>query len=220
MYYADRKEPLEFSIEIPPDPSHKIAFQWVAKLGSTRSMLVELNGKEMVVSNSARGNGNQAFFWKILNVSDFGISEIEKGKNYQLKVHYPDDAVDDAVIAGFRLIDNESQLKREKLKKTRSKVDFIFPGRMSDSEQDSFRIDRVKSKARVKNDWVGKKKLTFEEINKDKFLSAAVRFGETVINNDFERWFDAEKLKVHYEKNSLVLRQKGFEVGQGWFPNE
>ena len=71
MYYADRKDPLEFSIEIPPDSSHKIAFQWVAKLGSTRSMLVELNGKEMVVSNAARGNGNQAFFWKILNVSDF-----------------------------------------------------------------------------------------------------------------------------------------------------
>ena len=68
MYYADRKDPLEFSIEIPPNPSHKIAFQWVAKLGSTRSMLVELNGKEMVVSNAARGNGNQAFFWKILNV--------------------------------------------------------------------------------------------------------------------------------------------------------
>ncbi|MDB4711580.1 GDSL-type esterase/lipase family protein [Verrucomicrobiales bacterium] len=183
MYYADRKDPLEFSIEIPPDPSHKIAFQWVAKLGSTRSMLVDLNGKEMVVSNSARGNGNQAFFWKILNVSDFGISEIKKDKNYQLKVHYPDDAVDDAVIAGFRLIDDESQLKREKLKRTKSKVDFISPGRMSDSEQDSFRIDRVKSKARVKNDWVGKRELTFEEINKDKFLSAAVRFGETVIKH-------------------------------------
>jgi lysophospholipase L1-like esterase len=188
MYYADRNDPLEFSIEIPPDSSHKIAFQWVAKLGSTRSMLVELNGKEMVVSNPARGNGNQAFFWKILNVSDFGISEIEKDKNYQLKVHYPDDAVDDAVIAGFRLIDDKSQLKREKLKRTRSKVDFISPGRMSDSEQDSFRIDKVESRARVKNDWVGKRKLDFEEINKDKFLSAVIRFGDTVIKHGTDKY--------------------------------
>ena len=188
MYYADRKDPLEFSIEIPPNPSHKIAFQWVAKLGSTRSMLVELNGKEMVVSNAARGNGNQAFFWKILNVSDFGISEIEKDKNYQLKVHYPDDAVDDAVIAGFRLINNESQLQRKKLKRTRSNVNFISPGRMSDSEQNSFRIDKAESKSRVKNDWVGKKKLAFKEINKDKFLSAAVRFGDTVIKHGTDKY--------------------------------
>ena len=41
-----------------------------------------------------------------------------------------------------------------------------------------------------------------------------------VINGDFERWFDVEKLKVYYEKNRLMLRQKGFEVGEGWFPSE
>ena len=62
MYYAEREKPLEFTIDVPPDPAHKLAFKWVAKHGSIRSMLVELNGEKMIVNHSARGNGQQPVF--------------------------------------------------------------------------------------------------------------------------------------------------------------
>ena len=64
----------------------------------------------------------------------------------KIKIHYPEDAVDDAVIAGFRLIDDEAQLEKDNLKRTRSRVEFISPGRMSDGQQKNLRIDRVKLK--------------------------------------------------------------------------
>ena len=188
MYYTDRTKPLEFSIDVPPDPKHKLAFQWVTKLGSVRSMSVELNGKKVVATNEALGNGKQSFFWKVLSVSDFGIRKNEENKKYKLKIHYPEDAVDDAVIAGFRLIDNEAQLEKDNLKRTRSRVEFISPGRMSDVQQKNLRIDRVKLKERVKSDWVGKIKLSDKEVNQDKFLSAAALFGDTVIKHGTDKY--------------------------------
>ena len=41
-----------------------------------------------------------------------------------------------------------------------------------------------------------------------------------VISSDLERWFDREKLEAYYENQRLPLKQKGYEIGEGWFPQD
>ncbi|MCP4848581.1 MAG: hypothetical protein GY899_11610 [Verrucomicrobiaceae bacterium] len=183
MYYADREKPLEFTIDVPPDPDHKLAFQWVAKHGAIRSMVVEINGKQVTLNHAARGNGQQPFFWKVIPVADFGIKKKKDNGNYQLRILYPKNAEDDAVIAGFRLIKNDSQLVQDQLALTRHKVTPVSPGVLSAQERLALRVDRKSSRQRIHAQWVGKEKLTDAEIKNDEFLAAAVKFGDTVITH-------------------------------------
>ena len=39
IYYTDRGEPLEFTIDVPPSHEHKLAFQWITKHGPIRSLI-------------------------------------------------------------------------------------------------------------------------------------------------------------------------------------
>lgn len=183
MYYADREKPLEFTIDVPPEPGHKLAFQWVTKHGSIRSMQVEINGRQMRVNHSSRGNGKQPFFWKILPVSDFGIIKKETNGKYHLRILYPEDALDDAVIAGFRLIKDESQLSPDHLESSRHRVTHVSPGVLSGEERQALKVNRTTSRKRVHARWTGREKLTMAQVDKDEFLSAAVRFGDTVIKH-------------------------------------
>ncbi|MCH2585940.1 MAG: hypothetical protein MK138_14350, partial [Planctomycetes bacterium] len=110
IYYTDRGKPLEFTIEVPPDPAHKLAFKWITKHGPTRSMTIEVNGSTKTARHPSRGNGKQSFFWDVLPVSEFGITEKQTGGSYRLRISCPEDAEEDGVLAGIRLVTDEEQL--------------------------------------------------------------------------------------------------------------
>ena len=183
IYYTDREKPLEFRIDVPPDPAHRLAFQWVTKHGPTRSMTVELNGAKNTVRHPSRGNGKQAFFWDSLPVSEFGVKEGGNVKQYRLRIWCPEDAEEDAAIAGIRLITDDAQLLPAKLAEDRHKFTLIQPGSMTKAERLATQIDRTAARKRVRENWTGKKKLDEKEIAGDEFLAAAVRFGETAIRH-------------------------------------
>ena len=181
IFYTDRGKPLEFTIEVPPDPAHKLAFQWITKHGPIRSMTIEVNGSKQIVRHPSRGNGRQSFFWDVLPVAEFGIREKRTADVYRLRISCPDDAEEDAVLAGIRLITDQAQLTRPKFSSPSHKVTFIAPGSMSQAERAATHIDRSAARRRVRANWVGKKILTRDEIAADEFLAAAGRFGDTVI---------------------------------------
>ena len=60
IFYTDRGEPLELTLNVVPDPAHQLAFQWVTKHGPIRSMTIELNDQKQTVRNPSRGDGQQA----------------------------------------------------------------------------------------------------------------------------------------------------------------
>ena len=181
IFYTDRGKPLEFTIEVPPDPAHKLAFQWITKHGPIRSMAIEVNGSKQIVRHPSRGNGRQSFFWDVLPVAEFGIREKRTADVYRLRISCPDDAEEDAVLAGIRLITDQAQLTRPKFSSPSHKVTFIAPGSMSQAERAATHIDRSAARRRVRANWVGKKILTRDESAADEFLAAAGRFGDTVI---------------------------------------
>ena len=183
IYYTDLGQPLEFTINVPPDPAHKLTFQWVTKDGPIRSMTVELNGQEKTVRHPSRGNGKQSFFWDALPVTDFGIKKKHARGSYRLRIWCPDDAEDDAVLAGIRLITDDAQLARPKFAKSSHKISLVAPGSLSEAERAATRIDRTAAKRRVHANWLGKRALSKEEIAADEFLAAAVQFGDTLITH-------------------------------------
>ena len=38
------------------------------------------------------------------------------------------------------------------------------------------------------------------------------------INQDLERWFDREKLEKQYKDRQGWLKERGYEIGKGWYP--
>ena len=207
IYYTDRSQPLEFTIDVPPHPDHKLAFQWITKHGPIRSMTVELNGQEKIVRHPSRGDGKQAYFWDALPVTDFGIREKQTKGSYRLQISCPDDAEDDAVLSGIRLITDDAQLSHSQLSQPIHKVNFVAPGSMSAAERAATRIDRNAARRRVHTSWVAETVLNQQQIAADPFLAAAARFGETVIRHGrdvygptttpmFVRYLHREQLKA------------------------
>ena len=142
IYYTDRGKPLEIAIEVPPDPAHKLAFKWITKHGPTRSMTIEVNGGTKTVRHPSRGNGKQAFFWDVLPVSEFGITEKQTAGSYRLRISCPEDAEEDGVLAGIRLVTDEEQLTPPGFSRPSHKMTLISPGSMTPAERAATRIDR------------------------------------------------------------------------------
>ena len=90
-------------------------------------MRVELNGEERVIRHPSEGDGRQSFFWDTRPVTDFGVLKNQAEGNYHLKITCPDDAEDDAVITGIRLITDEAQLDKLALPQTKHKATFVAP---------------------------------------------------------------------------------------------
>ena len=183
IYYTDRGKPLEFTIEVPPDPAHKLAFKWITKHGPTRSMTIEVNGGTKTVRHPSRGNGKQSFFWDVLPVSEFGITEKQAAGSYRLLISCPEDAEEDGVLAGIRLVTDEEQLTQPGFSRPSHKMTLVSPGSMTQAERAATRIDRDAARRRVHANWVGKRALTRAEIASDEFLAAATRYGDTVITH-------------------------------------
>jgi len=207
IFYTDRGEPLELTLDVAPDPAHQLAFQWVTKHGPIRSMTIELNGQTQTVRHPSRGDGQQAFFWDALPVSEFGIKERQRDGKYRLKITCPDDAEDDAVITAIRLITHSDQLTRPNLAESRYRITLDAPGSLSAEERAATRVNRQAARARVHSDWLANDKLTDDQIAEDEFLVAAKRFGDTVITHGrdtygpvhtpmFARYLHREKLKA------------------------
>ena len=38
------------------------------------------------------------------------------------------------------------------------------------------------------------------------------------INQDLERWFDREKLEKQYTEREAWLKERGYKIGKGWYP--
>ena len=174
-YYVGGVPRVELDMHVDPEAKHKLAFMWICKEGPPRSMKIVVNGKEKVVTKKAVGNGKQSFFWDIIPVTEFGINKEEKGK-YRIVVSYPEGAQEDALLGGVRLITDEKQVEKLMLMSGSRKTQFIFPGTMSKEQRQKTRVDRTAAKKRVIKNWVGKKKLSKSEVQKDEFLSAAVKF--------------------------------------------
>jgi hypothetical protein len=183
IYYTDRGEPIEFTIEVPPDPAHRLAFKWITKHGPIRSMAIEFNGERKTVRHPSRGNGRQAFFWDVLPVSEFGITQKQAGGGYRLLISCPEDAEEDGVLAGIRLITDQAQLTQPNFSKSSHKVTLLAPGSMTEAERAATRIDLDAARRRVHANRVGKRALTIDEIKADEFLAAAVHYGDTVITH-------------------------------------
>ncbi len=186
IYYTDRGKPLEIAIEVPPDPTHKLAFKWITKHGPTRSMTIEVNGDTKTVRHPSRGNGKQAFFWDVLPVSEFGITEKQTAGSYRLRISCPEDAEEDGVLAGIRLVTDEEQLTTPGFSRPNHKMTLISPGSMTPAERAATRIDRDAARRRVHANWVGKRVLTTAEIAADEFLAAAARYGDTVTTHGLD----------------------------------
>jgi len=183
IYYTDRGNPLEITIEVPPDPKHKLAFKWITKHGPIRSMTIEVNGGTKTVRHPSRGNGKQSFFWDVLPVSEFDITEKQAAGSYRLRISCPEDAEEDGVLAGIRLVTNEEQLTQPGFSRPSHKMTLISPGSMTPAERAATRIDRNAARRRIRANWVGKRALTTAEIAADEFLAAAARYGDTVITH-------------------------------------
>ena len=183
IYYTDRGKPLEITIEVPPDPKHKLAFKWITKHGPIRSMTIEVNGGTKTVRHPSRGNGKQSFFWDVLPVSEFDITEKQAAGSYRLRISCPEDAEEDGVLAGIRLVTNEEQLTLPGFSRPSHKMTLISPGSMTPAERAATRIDRNAARRRIRANWVGKRALTTAEIAADEFLAAAARYGDTVITH-------------------------------------
>ena len=183
IYYTDRGKPLEITIEVPPDPKHKLAFKWITKHGPIRSMTIEVNGGTKTVRHPSRGNGKQSFFWDVLPVSEFDITEKQAAGSYRLRISCPEDAEEDGVLAGIRLVTNEEQLTQPGFSRPSHKMTLISPGSMTPAERAATRIDRNAARRRIRANWVGKRALTTAEIAADEFLAAAARYGDTVITH-------------------------------------
>lgn len=207
IYYTNRGTPLELTMTVEPEPGHQLAFQWITKHGPIRSMTIEVNGRHLTRSHPSRGNGKQSFFWDTIPVTEFGITKRERKGNYKIRIWCPDGAEEDAVISSVRLISSESQLRKAQLARPTHKTTLNSPGSMSETEKASSRIDLDRARKQLQANWVGKKALSEEEIAGDAFLSAAVRFGDTVITRGrdiygpvkspmFVRFLHREKLRA------------------------
>lgn len=183
IYYSDRDEAIELTLDVEPEPSHQLAFQWITKHGPIRSLTIEVNGHRVTRSHPSRGNNKQSFFWDAIPVSEFGIKKRERNGKYEIKMWCPEGAEDDAVISAVRLISDPSQLTKFKLGESRHKAVLKTPGAMSEAERAATRVDRDKARQKIRAKWVGKKALSAEEIAKDEFLAAAAKFGETAITH-------------------------------------
>ncbi|MBK36194.1 MAG: hypothetical protein CME26_11795, partial [Gemmatimonadetes bacterium] len=186
IYYTDRGTPLEFNIEVPPDPAHKLAFKWITKHGPIRSMTIEVNGGKKTVRHPSRGQGKESFFWDLLPVSDFGITGKEATGSYRMRISCPEDAEEDAVLAGIRLVTDQEQLSQPQFSQPAHKITLVSPGSMSQAEREATRIDRDAARRRIHDRWVGKRPLTDKEIKADEFLAAAAQYGDTVITHGLD----------------------------------
>lgn len=181
MYYTAGVDRIEIEMDVPPHPTHKLAFMWICRQGPVRSMKINVNGKSKVVTKPAMGNGRQSFFWDVIGVSEFGINREGQGK-YRLLITCPEDALEDGLLGGVRLITDEKQLKELGLVED-SKTTLIYPGSRDKPTPEAVRAQRQAMKERVFRKWVAKEKLSEAEIRRDKFLSAAVKFADTVIGH-------------------------------------
>ncbi len=186
IYYTDRGTPLEFTIEVPPDPAHKLAFKWITKHGPIRSMTIEVNGGKKTVRHPSRGNGKQSFFWDVLPVSDFGITGKQTTGSYRMRISCPEDAEEDAVLAGIRLVSDQEQLTQPRFSQPAHKITLVSPGSMTRAEREATRIDRDAARRRIRDRWVGKRVLAEDEIKADEFLAAAAQYGDTVITHGLD----------------------------------
>ena len=182
MYYVGGVEKIEIEMRVDPDPKHKLAFMWICKESAPRSMKIAVNGKAKVVERNATGNGKQPFFWDVIPVAEFGIDKAKKGK-YTIVVTCPDEAQNDGILGGVRLIADDKQLENMMLSSDRRRTRLISPGTMSEEERKKTRIDRTAARERVLENWVAKKKLSKTDIQKDEFLAAAVKFANTVVEH-------------------------------------
>lgn len=134
---------LDLAFNVDPDPKHSLAIMFLCKMGSGthRSIKINVNGKEKIITNLAIGNGKQTYFWETIPVTDFGITRAEKGP-YRINLRGNKEGGVHAVIPGLRLITDPKQLDTLPLPTATKNAEFLKPGHLSEAELIASKVDR------------------------------------------------------------------------------
>ena len=198
-YEIDPVHELEFVINVRPAKTHKLAFYYAYNIKNKngfempREMDLTINGKTIRVDQLDVYKGLD-FAWHVIPVTNF-FTDCDGQEKYHIKIKGVQDP--GPMIAEIRLISDEKQL-RSKLTEDVENITMITPAysreeslkkKKADIADEKAFKERLKAqKAFVRDKWAGKTKMSSSEIEKDEFLSAAVKFADTAIAHGRDKY--------------------------------